>query len=80
LSRLAHPQLSSGNGQLNPHHNNSGDVIPILATAVPAVASGTLDTNGSCVIWQLKKDVVWHDRRPFTAADAIFTWEYDNRN
>jgi peptide/nickel transport system substrate-binding protein len=87
--------LSSGNGQLNPHHNNAGemnesrlmmeplaafdqngDVVPILAAAIPSVASATLDPKGSFAIWQLKKDVLWHDGRPFSADDVIFTWEY----
>src|SRR5260221_5546966 len=26
--------------------------------------------------WRLKKDVVWHDGKPFTADDVVFNWEY----
>jgi len=28
------------------------------------------------VTWKLKKDVQWHDGRPFTADDVVFNWEY----
>jgi peptide/nickel transport system substrate-binding protein len=28
------------------------------------------------VIWKLKKDVQWHDGKPFTADDVVFNWEY----
>jgi peptide/nickel transport system substrate-binding protein len=28
------------------------------------------------VVWRLRRDVVWHDGRPFTAADVVFNWEY----
>ena len=26
--------------------------------------------------WRLKKGVTWHDGKPFTADDCVFTWEY----
>ena len=26
--------------------------------------------------WKLKKGVVWHDGKPFTADDCVFTWEF----
>ena len=26
--------------------------------------------------WRLKKGVTWHDGKPFTADDVVFTWEY----
>jgi peptide/nickel transport system substrate-binding protein len=32
--------------------------------------------DGTWVIWRLKPGVLWHDGRPFTADDVIFTWEY----
>jgi len=28
------------------------------------------------VVWRLKRGVTWHDGRPFTADDVIFTWQY----
>ncbi|HKF65149.1 MAG TPA: peptide ABC transporter substrate-binding protein, partial [Vicinamibacterales bacterium] len=32
--------------------------------------------NGLSATWNLKKGVTWHDGRPFTADDVVFTWEY----
>ena len=26
--------------------------------------------------WKLKQGVRWHDGKPFTADDVVFTWEY----
>src|SRR5207245_2909349 len=28
------------------------------------------------VTWRLKKNVAWHDGKPFTADDVVFNWEY----
>ena len=28
------------------------------------------------MIWKLKRGVKWHDGKPFTADDVVFTWEY----
>jgi peptide/nickel transport system substrate-binding protein len=28
------------------------------------------------VVWKLKRGVKWHDGKPFTADDVVFTWEY----
>jgi peptide/nickel transport system substrate-binding protein len=28
------------------------------------------------VRWRLKKGVTWHDGKPFTADDVVFTWEF----
>jgi len=35
-----------------------------------------LAADGKSVTWKLKKGVTWHDGKPFTAADVVFTWEY----
>ena len=32
--------------------------------------------GGKVVRWRLKKGVTWHDGKPFTADDVVFTWEY----
>jgi peptide/nickel transport system substrate-binding protein len=53
-----------------------GNVVPILAAEVPSVAGGTLAKDLTWVIWRLKRGVVWHDGKPFSADDAMFTWEY----
>src|SRR5262249_52631480 len=53
-----------------------GNVTPVLATEVPSVERGTLGKDGLWVVWNLKKGVQWHDGKPFTADDVVFTWEY----
>ena len=53
-----------------------GNVTPILAAELPSVAAGTLAKDLTWVTWRLKKGVTWHDGKPFTAADVLFTWEY----
>ena len=53
-----------------------GNLRPILAEAVPGLEDGTLAKDGKSVIWKLKKGVTWHDGKPFTADDCVFTWEY----
>jgi peptide/nickel transport system substrate-binding protein len=56
----------------------SGNLIPVLAAEVPSVQNGGLAKDGTSVTWKLKKDVQWHDGRPFTADDVVFNWEYEN--
>ena len=56
--------------------DNDGNLIPVLAAEVPTLANGGLSRDGKSVTWKLKKDVQWHDGKPFTSADVVFTWEY----
>ncbi|WP_306224859.1 peptide ABC transporter substrate-binding protein [Bosea beijingensis] len=56
--------------------DKEGNLIPQLAAEVPTKANGGLSEDGTTVTWKLKKDVKWHDGKPFTADDVIFTWEY----
>lgn len=44
---------------------------PRLAAALPA---GTEDAEGRVYLVRLRADVVWHDGKPFTADDVVFTW------
>ncbi len=53
-----------------------GDFIPILAEDIPSFENGGLARDGTSVTWHLKRGVAWHDGKPFTADDVIFTWEY----
>jgi len=53
-----------------------GNLRPILAEVIPDREDGTLAADGKSVIWKLKKGVSWHDGKPFTADDCVFTWEY----
>src|SRR5689334_25350673 len=38
-----------------------GNIIPILAAAVPSLPAGTVAKDGTWVTWNLKKGVTWHD-------------------
>src|SRR5438477_990056 len=53
-----------------------GNLVPILAAEVPSRENGGLARDGMSVTWRLKRGVVWHDGRPFTADDVVFNWEY----
>ncbi|HEY7521837.1 MAG TPA: peptide ABC transporter substrate-binding protein [Methylomirabilota bacterium] len=53
-----------------------GNIIPILAAEVPTMQNGGLSKDGKSVTWRLKKNVQWHDGKPFTADDVVFNWEY----
>ena len=53
-----------------------GTFVPVLADDLPSVHNGGVARDGQWVIWRLKRDVVWHDGKPFTADDVIFNWEF----
>ncbi|HEV8438368.1 MAG TPA: peptide ABC transporter substrate-binding protein [Methylomirabilota bacterium] len=53
-----------------------GNLAPILATEIPTAQNGGVSKDGKSVTWRLKKGVAWHDGKPFTADDCVFTWEY----
>ena len=53
-----------------------GNLSPILAAEIPTAQNGGIAKDGKSVTWHLKKGVVWHDGKPFTADDCVFNWEY----
>src|SRR5262245_38562914 len=53
-----------------------GTLVPVLAAEIPTVENGGVARDGTWVVWRLKRDVAWHDGRPFTGADVVFNWEY----
>ncbi len=53
-----------------------GHLVPMLAAEIPDLENGGVAPDGMSVTWRLKKDVTWHDGRPFTADDVVFNWEY----
>ena len=53
-----------------------GNLVPALAEEIPSKDNGGLAEDGRTVIWKLKRGVKWHDGKPFTADDVVFTWEY----
>ncbi len=67
-SRVVHEPLASLDINAN--------LVPILATEIPSRANGGLSKDGTTITWRLKKGVRWHDGKPFTADDVVFTWEF----
>jgi len=57
-------------------YDPDGNVIPALAAEMPSLQNGGVAKDGMSVTWKLKKNVAWHDGKPFTADDVVFTWEY----
>jgi len=53
-----------------------GNLIAMLAAEIPSVQNGGLSADGMSVTWKLKQGVQWHDGKPFSADDVLFTWEY----
>jgi len=56
--------------------DGDGNLAPILAAEIPSLENDGLAPDGKSVTWKLKKDVKWHDGKPFTADDCVFNWEY----
>jgi len=56
--------------------DSDANLVPVLAAEIPSVDAGTLARDGRSVVWKLKKDVQWHDGKPFTADDVVFNQEY----
>jgi len=57
-------------------YDADGNLVPVLAAAIPSRANGGIAADGRSVVWTLKKDVRWHDGRPFTADDVAFNFAY----
>jgi len=53
-----------------------GNLAPILAAEIPSLQNGGVAKDGRSVTWKLKRGVAWHDGKPFTADDCVFTWEF----
>lgn len=56
--------------------NSEGNLVPILAAEIPSVQNGGVAVDGKSVVWKLKRNVQWHDGKPFTADDVVFNWQY----
>jgi peptide/nickel transport system substrate-binding protein len=56
--------------------DSEGNLVPALATEIPTRQNGGLAADGKSVTWKLKRGVTWHDGKPFTADDVVFTAAY----
>jgi peptide/nickel transport system substrate-binding protein len=57
-------------------YDPDGNLVPILAAEIPSPQNGGVAKDGLSVTWKLKRNVQWHDGKPFTADDVVFNWEY----
>ncbi|QWG12372.1 peptide ABC transporter substrate-binding protein [Bradyrhizobium sediminis] len=69
-SRLFYEPLASWDGD--------GNLNPILAAEIPSIKNGGLAADAKSVTWKIKPGVKWHDGKPLTADDLVFTWEYSS--
>jgi peptide/nickel transport system substrate-binding protein len=53
-----------------------GNLVPVLAAEIPSLQNGGVARDGKSATWKLKPGVQWHDGKPFTADDCLFTWEF----
>jgi peptide/nickel transport system substrate-binding protein len=67
-SRIFYEPLAGWDGE--------GNLVPFLAAEIPSKENDGLAEDGRSVVWKLKRGVKWHDGKPFTADDVVFTWEY----
>lgn len=56
--------------------DTEGNLIPQLAAEIPSRQNGGVSADGRSVTWKLKRGVTWHDGKPFTADDVVFTAAY----
>ena len=67
-SRLFYEPLAGWDGE--------GNLRALLAAEIPSRENGAVAADGKSVVWKLKKGVTWHDGKPFTADDVVFTWAF----
>jgi len=56
--------------------DRDGNLRPKLAASIPSREDGSIAADGKSVTWKMKQGVKWHDGKPFTADDVVFTWAY----
>jgi peptide/nickel transport system substrate-binding protein len=83
--RLLTPHFASGNAEREAARlfyeplagwDNDGNLRAVLAAEIPSRENGMLAADGKSVVWKMKQGVTWHDGKPFTADDVVFTWEF----
>ncbi len=56
--------------------DTEGNLVPQLAAEIPSRQNGGVSADGRSVTWKLKRGVTWHDGKPFSADDVVFTAAY----
>jgi peptide/nickel transport system substrate-binding protein len=54
--------------------DETGRLVPDLATNVPSLSNGQISANGRRIVYRLRRDVRWQDGRPLTSRDVVFTY------
>jgi peptide/nickel transport system substrate-binding protein len=57
-------------------YDETGTMVPWLATEIPTVENGGISEDLTSITWHLQEGLVWSDGTPVTADDAVFTWQY----
>jgi len=57
-------------------YDETGALIPFLATEIPTVENGGVSEDLTSITWKLKEGLVWSDGTPVTSADVKFTADY----
>ncbi|MBV8600024.1 MAG: hypothetical protein JO359_00520, partial [Candidatus Eremiobacteraeota bacterium] len=54
--------------------SDRNELVPELATQVPATENGGISRDGKTIVYHLRRGVRWHDGAAFTAEDVIFSY------
>ena len=57
-------------------YNETGEMVPYLATEIPTVGNGGVSEDLTTITWKIKPGLMWSDGSPVTSADVKFTAEY----
>ncbi|MDD9957148.1 MAG: peptide ABC transporter substrate-binding protein [Anaerolineaceae bacterium] len=56
--------------------NPDGILVPVLATAIPALDNGGIAEDLTSITWRLRENVYFSDGKPLTPDDVVFSWRY----
>ena len=57
-------------------YDDRGTMIPALAADIPTLENGGVAADLRSITWPLRRDVLWSNGAPFTAADVVFSAQY----
>ncbi len=57
-------------------YDQDGNIVPRLVEQLPTVENGGVAADLTSITWKIKPGILWSDGTPFTANDAVFTWQY----
>jgi len=57
-------------------YNETGEMVPFLASQIPTVANGGVSGDLTTITWKIAPGLLWSDGTALTSADVKFTAEY----